>query len=194
MAKKRFTGELAKEILLTLAGITAVAGATFLLAAMPGLGMVVKELVDWYKKQDSNKRFRIRKTFKQLMRERLIEEKDLPDGSTTLILSEKGRKKALSYKIDSLTLSQPKKWDGRWRFVIFDLPKQRKRERELWRSKLKFMGFHQLQKSVWVTPFPCRNEIDFLSEYLRISPHIRIIEAVDFDGSKDVRRFFPEIV
>lgn len=190
MARAKFDNEVAKKILVETARLSAVTVLVAAVVIMPGIGVVAKEIANWYQKQNHKKRFAIRKTFKELRKARLLESKELPDGSLRLVLSEKGKKKILQYKFEELKLKEPKKWDGQWRFVIFDLPKQYRRERELWRRKLKHLGFYQLQKSVWVHAFPCRGEIDFVSEYLNLSPHVRIIESIEFDGSEEVRNFF----
>ena len=146
MSKGKFDGKLVKEILLGIASIGAVASLTVLLAAAPGFGVVAKVFIDWYEKQNKYRRHRIRKTFQSLRRSRLIEEKEFPDGTTRIVLSENGQKKILKYKFDDFQMRDFRKWDGKWQFIIFDLPKKFIREREIWRYKLKTLGFYLLQK------------------------------------------------
>jgi phenylacetic acid degradation operon negative regulatory protein len=43
-------------------------------------------------------------------------------------------------------------WDGKWRMVMFDLPKEEERLRTRLRRALRENGFGLLQRSVWVTP------------------------------------------
>lgn len=45
-----------------------------------------------------------------------------------------------------------RKWDRKWRIVIFDIAETAKVVRESLRLKLKELGFGMLQKSVWVSP------------------------------------------
>ena len=61
--------------------------------------------------------------------------------------------------------------------VIFDIPEQHKRARESLRLKLKNLNFYQLQKSVFVFPYHCKNEIEFIAEFFRIKKFITYIEA-----------------
>ncbi len=190
MANRRFNGEIAKKILLAVGGIAAAGTLTAALIVMPGLGLVAKEILDWYEKQNYKKRYQIRRVFSQLQRKRLIEERNLPDGSTTLVLSEKGKRTTLRFNFDDLKIAKPEKWDGKWRLVIFDFPQKYTKEREAFRSKLKIMGFQQLQKSVWIFPYPCRQEIEFTAEFLRVGRHVRIVEAINFDGSDEIKDFF----
>lgn len=49
-------------------------------------------------------------------------------------------------------------WDGRWRLVLFDIPEERRRERQNLRRYLRRRGFGCLQNSVWVTPHPVEQE------------------------------------
>ncbi len=190
MAKRKFNGEIAKQIILTMARTAAVTGMAVTLAAMPGLGLVIKELMDWYDRENNQNKFRIRKTFEELRRARLIKYIPMPDKTTKIILTENGKKLYLQYNIDCMQVKKPQKWDRLWRFVIFDVPNSFNRERRYFRLKLRTLGFYQLQKSVWIYPYPCKDEIDFVAEYLRVSPYIRLLEVKEFDGSEEARSFF----
>ncbi len=76
------------------------------------------------------------------------------------------------------------KWDKKWRVVIFDIPQELHRERNNFRKKLKSLGFHMLQKSVFVFPFPCESEIAPFCQKLKISDYVNVIIA-DSLGSMD---------
>lgn len=190
MARIKFNTKMAKDILKGIAVATGGIGLVVALAAMPGMGMVAKEVLDLYKQANRRKKFAIRKTFKELRRARLIEEIEMKGGLTKVVLSEKGKKHMLIYNFDDLKISQNKNWDGQWRFVIFDLPKRFKKERELFRLKLKIFGFQQVNRSVWVYPYNCREELDFIVEYLKISPYVRLMIVSEFDGSADFKDSF----
>ncbi len=47
--------------------------------------------------------------------------------------------------------------------------------------KLKKLEFYELQKSVFIHPFDCKDEIDFIIEFFEARPFIRfaIIESID---------------
>src|SRR3989338_8689079 len=60
-------------------------------------------------------------TFYYLKKRGFIEiEKDGHD--LKMALTKEGRERAGKYQIDDLFLERPKKWDGKWRLVIFDIP------------------------------------------------------------------------
>jgi len=115
-----------------------------------------------------------------LYQSKLVETKFNKNGTLTLILTEKGRKKALTYNIDNMKIPM-QRWDGKWRIVIFDVPEERKNARNALREKLKNLGFCELQKSVFVHPFSCKDQIDFIIEFFELRPNVRygVLESID---------------
>lgn len=182
-------GDMAKKILLTAAGIATVGVVIGTLIILPGFGMVLKPFADWYKKQNRHKRYQIRKTFEQLRRKRLIEMIEI-NGEIKMVLNENGKKRVVKYELEDMTIPKPKNWDGKWRLLIFDIPEKFHRERRALRIKLDELGFYPLQKSVWLYPYKCRDEIDFIVEFFKISPYIRIVEATGFDGDDFLKKEF----
>jgi len=93
-----------------------------------------------------NKR-NLHRVIRNLYSSRLIDTKDSSDGTTTMVLTEFGKKHALTYQIDAITISPMNKWDRKWRIVMFDVPEKHKRARDALSRSLKRMGFAQLQKA-----------------------------------------------
>ena len=108
----------------------------------------------------------------------------------TVVLSENGKRKALSYNMDTMTIKKSPKWDGRWRMVMFDIPDKRKREREVLRSLLKQLGFVQYQESAFIIPYKCKNEIDYVVEFYNLRPHVRLLEVNSFDDDLVFKKHF----
>jgi len=107
----------------------------------------------------------------------------------TIVLTELGRKRRLEYKWENLMIDKPKEWDGKWRILMFDIPEDAKLVRDSLRIKLRRIGFIQFQHSVWLFPYPCENEIDFIGEFLRIRSHLNLITA-NIDDDKPLRDKF----
>ncbi len=76
--------------------------------------------------------------------------KKIEKGRVILELTPSGKIK-LKRKFTYIDL-QDKEWDELWRLVIFDIEEIKKKKRDIFRNKLKELGFAQLQKSVWITP------------------------------------------
>jgi hypothetical protein len=106
-------------------------------------------------------------------------------------LTKEGRKKASLFQIDSLKIKRPKKWDGKWRIVIFDISQLKKIYREALRGKLKELGFYPLQKSVWIHPFDCQAEVELLRDFFGLSEkEIRLILAENIGDDKKLKENF----
>ncbi|MBI2021134.1 hypothetical protein HYS99_01310 [Candidatus Giovannonibacteria bacterium] len=135
-------------------------------------------------------RHALHRAIRNLYVSRLIKAKDNPDGTVTMILSEKGRKIALRYDIDNLRIPEMKKWDKKWRLILFDVPEKHKKARNALSFALKKAGCFQFQKSVFIHPFECKNEIDFIIEFFLLRPYVRFILAETLDNELDVKRYF----
>ncbi len=116
--------------------------------------------------------------------------KIMRNGAKTIIkLTERGRKRQLEYEYENIKVPQPKTWDKKWRLLMFDIPHKTKQARDAFRWKLKSLGFIPFQKSVWVYPYPCEDEIDFTAEYLRIGLFISLL-TVQIENDLPLREKF----
>lgn len=125
-----------------------------------------------------------------LYKSKLISEKENKDGSLTIILTEGGRKKALTYNLDTMQIKKPSRWDGKWRLVLFDIPEKHKKARETLRGTLKKLEFHEFQESVFVHPYECQNELDYIIELFELRPFVRTITTVKLDNELHLKKIF----
>jgi len=124
----------------------------------------------------------------RLKKRKIIEIKKA-EGKTFITLSEKGKRRKLEYDLNILKIPRPKIWDKKWRFLMFDIPEFQKVDREVFREKLKDLGFLRFQKSVWVYPYPCENEIDFITEHFKIAPYITLL-TVQIEDDQPLRKHY----
>lgn len=122
-------------------------------------------------------RIALHRAVREFYNSRLIDMAEKKDGSLEITLTEKGKRRALRYKIDEIEIKRPARWDGKWRIVIFDVPEKKKRAREALRMKLKELGFKELQKSVFIHPFECKDEVDFIVEVFEMRRYVRLIRS-----------------
>ncbi len=92
----------------------------------------------------------------------------------TIEITEKGKRRLLEYSFENISL-KAKPRDGKWRLVMFDIPNEKKNNRDVFRRKLLQLGLISLQESVFVSAFPCKEEIDFLCHYLQISDFVTLV-------------------
>ncbi len=162
------------------------AGVVGAVVTMPGLALLGKEFISWKKYNRS----RLRLSLKRLHNQRMINFSEKPDGQIRIEFTEGGNKRVLQYKFDEMKIKTPPEWDGLWRMVIFDIPDKKKRARESLRAKLKTLGFHKLQESIFVYPYDCKNEMDFIKEFYNISPFVKFITAKEIDDDFRLRNIF----
>lgn len=127
---------------------------------------------------------------KQMQKQRLIEVIKEKDDKITISITEKGKKRLLEYNIDDMKIERLEKWDKKWRIISFDIPEKRKKAREALREKLKDLDFYPIQKSLFVLPFPCRDEINFIAEVFQIQKHITYFEAPEISNDYKIKRYF----
>lgn len=128
-----------------------------------------------------------------LKRQKLVEILNYDDGKVRIQLTNKGKKRIKEYSIDILEIKKPKIWDKKWRILIFDIPIKPKiynQAREALRNKIKELGFYQMQKSVWVYPYECEDELLFIAEVFEVQKYIEIITAGKILHAKEIRRKF----
>ena len=148
---------------------------------------ILKNLSKVWKEIDRQYLYRILREFNQ---DRLVSYDEKNDGTIQIILTEEGRKRVLSFQIDSMKINRPAKWDRKWSLVTYDIPEKKKPAREALREKFKELGFYEWQKSVFIFPFPCRDEIDFLTEFFEIRSHVRYAELINPTNEAELKLHF----
>lgn len=158
----------------------------------PNMAILLKPLVtkDGKKAHLNIKLGEINRAIKRL-RERRLARFDIKGKDTYLVITEYGKANLRKFEFDDMIMQgKPKRWDGKWRLIIFDIPEVKKKERESFRNKLNHLGFHAVQKSVFVYPYDCLDEIDFLANFLDIDRYVLIIETPDLGGADIATRQF----
>jgi hypothetical protein len=101
----------------------------------------------------------------------------LDSDTYRVTLTKQGRSAALRARLRDFKLSPQPVWDGRWRLVMFDIPAERSAARDALRSKLSEVGMYALQKSVFVYPYACEDEIRMCAELFSVSDNIVVAHA-----------------
>ena len=132
----------------------------------------------------------MRRTLKRLKKQRYVSIQEGTDGSVTVTITKQGMVRALTYQLETLNIQKPKTWDERWRVVIFDVPEKYKELRDTFRMRLRQMGLTQLQESVYVSPYPCFHEIEFLRELYGIAVTVRYLTVEKIEDDEFLRTYF----
>lgn len=167
-----------------------------MLEAGLALGLTQSPKTHWWILKQIPKEWRkinrqaLERAINSLYTSRLVEEKNNRDGTTTLILSENGKKQTLEFNLEKMEIKKPARWDNKWRIVMFDIPEQKKRLREALRFHFKEIGLLELQKSVLVFPYPCEKEIEFIVELYNARKYVRLVLADKIDNELHLMKKF----
>jgi len=177
--------KLGQKILITLLGLTAAS-----LCYSPRKQMwAFKEVIKiWNDGKINNKKFN--DNIGSFYRSKLIKRKQNKDGTITLTLTDKGKMKALTYKFEEMKLIKKKDWDDKWHIVFFDIPEKQRVARDIFRDKIKKIGFYELQHSVFAFPYECENEIEYIIETYKISKWVRFGTLEKIDNDAYLKKFF----
>ncbi len=114
------------------------------------------------------------------------------NGKVKILLTEKGRIRKLTQDIRRMKIPEPNAWDKSWRFLIFDIPEAKNVTRNAFRRELKRIGFIQFQQSVWIHPYPCEEEVDFLAEYFKVNKFLTLL-TVKVKDDKVLKKKFAHL-
>ncbi len=179
-------GAKATKVALCILAIASVPVLVFIAAAMGNAVQVFKQF-------ESSKHFdrkQIRNSINHLRRQKLIEYIADKDGKTIVKITKKGETKLRAFAIDLIAIKKPKKWDGKWRLVMFDIPMRFTKGREALRYHLKELDFFQFQKSAWIYPYPCEDEIIFIADFFGLGKHVEVLTVESILRDEKVRTYF----
>lgn len=126
----------------------------------------------------------------RLEKEGFVKVKYLPNGKTEVSITQNGHTRVLRYNLGTMQLMNKKKWDKKWRLILFDVPEKRKVMRDALRKKIKELGLLKIQQSVYVYPHQCEKEMDFLISYFKIRPFVKYFTIERFGGDDEYRKHF----
>lgn len=111
-------------------------------------------------------------------------ERGIRENEVCIRLTEKGleelaRRKQREKEKKILNKLKEEKWDGCFRVVIFDIPEENKRIRNVLRQTLKVLEFKPLQKSVWISKKNYTKELREWVRELNLLKFILIFETRD---------------
>ena len=160
-----------------------------ILSPAAGAQLIRAGLKSYIRKKNFEKD-RFLRDLKNLQKRELINYHQLADGQVEITITKNGKKQMLKYQLDDIQLKKPRRWDGKWRLIIFDIPHSYKPARDALRRKLLTLEFYPLQKSVFITPYPYENEIDFICSIFDIRKYVLVLYVNYFEGAEKLKHHF----
>lgn len=176
-------GELAKDIL-------RIIGSG---ASAPGFGSVALntlQLVDCFNPKGRDERNKVWKSIKYLEAKNRIRFHAESDGHTSVHLTKAGETTLSEVAIDELAVKQPRRWDRKWRLVMFDIPARHEKARQPFRSKLEDLGFRLYQRSVFIYPYECHEEVHTVAKWYGVDEFIRYVVATELHDMREYAQLF----
>ena len=134
---------------------------------------------------------RVSQAINRLRERGLIERTQTSHGPALRITTEGVRLMTSMEQEEKLfEIHKPRRWDGKWRIVIFDIWERRRGVRDRLRNLLQKNGFVKVQNSVWAYPYDCEELLVFLRTNLRLGKGILYIVAEEIEYDETLRKHF----
>ncbi len=83
-----------------------------------------------------------------------------------------------------------KRWDKRWRMVIYDIREKRREVRRRIREILSAFGFYKLQASTWVYPYDCEDLVVLLKADFKIGQEVLYVIVEKIENDQKLKEHF----
>ncbi|MEK7175952.1 MAG: CRISPR-associated endonuclease Cas2 [Patescibacteria group bacterium] len=105
-------------------------------------------------------------------------------------LTDSGKLILDKWQMSRYKIEKPRKWDNKWRVIIFDIPEKKRGLRTRAREILKVAGFQRLQDSVWVFPYDCEDVIGLMKTDMGIGKYLLYMIVDQLENDRFLRMDF----
>ena len=105
-------------------------------------------------------------------------------------LTVEGEKVLRRWQLSNHELKESRKWDGKWRMIIFDIPEKKRGIRKQVATLFNQAGFYRLQDSVWIYPYDCEDVIGLLKTDFGVGKEILYVIANEIENDCHLRHEF----
>lgn len=167
--------------------IAAVGGVMVAIGAVPDVNKILKHLRN--RKNDARFRYQANTALRRLAVQGLVtfEERG---GKRYARATEAGKRMLELESLREKSTHKPRRWDGRWRVVLFDIPERRRRVRNLLRKFMQEFGFVRLQDSAWIYPYDCEDIIALAKANFRIGADALYMIVEQLERDEHLREHF----
>lgn len=118
---------------------------------------------------------------------------ELPSGEYEITITDNAVKRLEKRSFNNLQIKHPKRWDQKWRIVLFDIPEKHKAARNALTYKLKQLGFKQLQRSAWIHPYDCVAEIALIKSVYGVDNYVTVLTTDTIDNHNEMLKKFSHL-
>ncbi|HSH55640.1 MAG TPA: hypothetical protein VK983_02320 [Candidatus Limnocylindrales bacterium] len=131
----------------------------------------------------------LKRTLAYMKRQKLITE----DYEHGLQITAKAKKRLRQIDIDTLSITIIKTWDHKWRLCFYDVPENQKHARNTLSASLRRLGCIQLQRSVWIHPYPYEKELLAIAAFYGVERYITYLETTYIANEEKLIQQFPKL-
>lgn len=150
---------------------------------------IVAVVVERFRPANQEERRRVWRAIQYLEKSNRIKI-DGTRGEAKIALTARGERVLAEEKIWELMIPEPSAWDEKWRLVMFDFPLAMQGNRHRFRAKLEDLGFVMYQRSVFVFPHECRDQVEDVAEWFGVAGHVNYIVANELDDEARLIQIF----
>lgn len=172
----------------TILAVVALAGIITIAMVTPNALQVLKIFNDKGRRKNDY-RYYVKIVLGRLFKRKLVKFERKGD-KTFVRLTEKGKIELLKYQLGDLSINKQKKWDGKWRIIIFDIKEFKRNLRDTLRKELVNLGFMRLQNSVWVCPYECEEITILLKSSLRLGKEVLYMTVENIENDRWLKKEF----
>lgn len=153
-----------------------------------GAALVAPNILQLLKPKGAKEKYKYKKTIEKLFRDDVIYL-----SGEKIELTDKGKSLLKLVQTDDITINDWRDkpaWDGVWHLVCYDIPERFKKERDYFRRKLIEANFYQIQLSLWVLPYDCKEEIAVVAQNIGIAPFVAYLNTDHLPQQQKLLKLF----
>ncbi|PIU36431.1 CRISPR-associated endonuclease Cas2 [Candidatus Roizmanbacteria bacterium CG_4_8_14_3_um_filter_34_9] len=165
-------------------------GGSFRRPLLPLVIDEIKRLLKELKEIEVDEK-RIKQSLENLEKKEII---DLVEKNDEIFvhLKNDNNPQVIKYSIKALLelKQKEKKWNKKWFMVFFDVPEIQRNKRDYLRKFLNKIGFYRYQKSVYIFPYECEEEINLIKKIVEGAKYMKYIIAEKIEDEDAIKTFF----
>jgi len=179
-----------REIVLAALGMSVLIGGIMITPNFPIILGSIISLIKDFKRKDIPVA-KVKRVLKNLEKKEIIH-LEIKGGEVYVYLKNWFTPSTVKYSLQAiLDLKKRKKeWKGKWFLVMFDVPEIQRNKRIYLRNFLKYIGFYQYQKSVYLFPYECEKEIALVKKIVEGAKYMSYIIAEKIENEQAAKTYF----
>jgi len=157
------------------------------LAALLGTAVIAPNALILFKPKSSKEKYK----YKRII-QKLFDDKVIYLSGEKIELTERGKQMLARIQADEVVINcgDASKWDGVWHLVCYDIPEEFKQSRDALRKKLSDTGFMQIQLSLWVFPYNCKEEIALIAQHFGVAPFVAYLNTNHLPQQSKLEKYY----